>query len=334
MIKTKSFLFPLSICLTLLFLGFFVNLRVGYTDMSFAEIWTVFWGGGDKNQNFILFELRLPRSILAILVGFGLSIAGSVFQAISKNDLADAGLLGVISGGNLALLFCLMFFPNIMSSGVFVIPVISFIGATLTSLFILKLTTLNTNTLSPMRLTLVGLSVGAGLNAFIVLFTMRLDPTQFSFINTWLIGSVENSSWSQIQALLPWVLLIPLFFIANSHWLDVLRLSDEVSISLGANIKKQRVTYLLLATALAAACVSMAGAIGFVGLICAHLARRIFSPQHKYSIILSGLLGGVLLIYADMFSKILIEPLGLPIGIVVALIGSPYFLYLLMRTSK
>ena len=334
MIKTKSFWKPFSICLLLLFVGFFINLRVGYTDMYFSEIWNTFWGGGDKTQNFILFELRLPRSILAILVGIGLSVSGSVFQAISKNDLADAGLLGVTSGGNLALLFCLMYVPNIMTSGVFIIPIISFLGATITSLFILKLTMLNSNTLSPMRLTLVGLSVGAGLNAFIVLFTMRLDPTQFSFINTWLIGSVENSSWTKIYSLLPWIFLILAYFIVNSRWLDVLGLSDEVSISLGANVKKQRIMYLFFATALAAACVSMAGAIGFVGLICAHLSRRIYSPQHKYSIILSGLLGGVLLIYADMFSKILIEPLGLPIGIVVALIGSPYFLYLLMRMSK
>ncbi len=322
------------ILLFVLLLGIaFLSLCLGYTDLSVADVLRVLSGNGTGEENLIVFDFRMLRLVLAVLIGMGLSVSGNIFQTISKNALASPDLLGVSAGAGMAVLLCSYFDSGERALGIFVLPIAAIIGALLVATLIYGIAHEKDRPISPVRLVLIGISVSAGLNAMDMIITVKLSPEQFNTVNTWLIGNVYGNTWKHAWLLLVWILLILPYLVYHASDLNVLRMSDGVAIGLGSPVKKHRLRYLLLATVLAAVCVAIGGAIGFVGLVCPHLAKRLVGPNHRYSIPASALVGAVLLTLSDMLARTVIAPSEMLLGIIVSLIGAPYFLYILLRAK-
>lgn len=331
--QKARFIKRMAVLLLLLVILFIVSMNAGYTNLSFSDVFRIFVGKGSAEETLILFDFRLVRIVLAILVGAGLSVSGTVFQTISKNALASPDLLGVSAGAGIAVLLYTFFVSDDKAAGVFVLPFVSLAGALLTAILIYTLAHQKNRAISPTRLVLIGISITSGINAADMIITVRLSPEKFHLVNTWMIGSVYGNTWQHVLALLPWLVIIIPFLIYHSRDLNLLRLSDGVAIGLGTPLQRNRFLFLMLAVALAAACVSVGGAIGFVGLICPHLARKLVGPNHQYCIPVSAATGAVLLLGADLVARTVIAPNEMLLGIVVSLIGAPYFLYILL-TSK
>lgn len=310
-----------------------ISINSGYISLTPKETLKTLFGQGTEQQELILFSFRLPRLILAMLVGAGLSVSGCVFQAVSKNSLASPSLLGINAGGGLSVLLFIYLTPVNTLIGIFTLPVISIIGASITALCIYRLSHKKEEAISPIRLVLIGIGVSAGIQAIELILTTRLSPEKFNRVNIWTIGSLFGSNWNYIIALLPWVCIIIPYFLYHSRKLNILRLSDEVSVGLGANLKRERFIFLMMAVALAGASIAVGGAIGFVGLICPHLTRKLVGPRHEKVIPVATLSGALLLSTVDLISRTIVQPNEIPLGIVVSIVGAPYFLYLLMRAD-
>ncbi|MDO4268951.1 MAG: iron ABC transporter permease [Eubacteriales bacterium] len=323
----------IAVLTALLLILFFVSLKAGYTELGMPQIFAVLMGKGTREQNLIVFQFRLIRIVLAILVGAGLAVSGTVFQTISKNALASPDLLGVNAGAGIAVLLVTFFEPEDKALGILALPFAALFGALVTALLIYKLANRRGAPLSPLRLVLVGVSVTSGIHALDMILTVRLSPERYNTVNTWLIGSVYGNRWAHVLVLLPWLAIIPLF-IYRAGRLNLLHLSDGVAIGLGSELGRNRLAALLLATALAAACVAVGGTIGFVGLVCPHLAKSLVGPNHARSIPAAALTGAALLLAADLVARTIVAPREMLLGIVVSLIGAPYFLYILMTSKK
>jgi iron complex transport system permease protein len=185
----------------------------------------------------------------------------------------------------------------------------------------------------PIRLILVGIAVAAGISAAMIVLTIKLDPQQFQFVQVWLAGSIWGTNWKYVTALLPWIVILLPYVFYKSRIFNVLQLGDHAAVGLGTPVERERLKMLSAAVALAASCVAVGGGIGFVGLIGPHLARRLVGPSYQVLLPASALTGGLLLIVADTLGRWMMQPSEIPTGIVLAVIGAPYFLYLLAKSK-
>lgn len=331
--KTHHRFIRVFAALWILLIAFFViNINTGYTKLSFFDTLRILFGGGDIKESLVLFDFRLVRIVIAMLVGAGLAVSGGIFQTLSKNELASPDFFGVNAGAGFAVLL-FTFLSDEMGS-IFIIPAVSLVGAFITATIVYALAYQKDRPISPLRMTLIGISVKAGIDALDMIFTIRLSAEKYNQVNTWLIGSVYGNSWKHVLILLPWIVILIPFLIYKSRELNILRLSEGTAIGLGTDLKKARFLYLALATILAAVSVSVGGAIGFVGLISGNLARRLVGPNHEYSIPVTALVGANLLLISDWIARTVIAPNELLLGLVVAILGAPYFLYILLGSRR
>ena len=315
----------------LIVVAFMISMNTGFIRLTPLEVIRTLFGFGTDKQHLILFEFRLPRIVIAVLVGMGLAVSGCVLQGISRNALADPGILGINAGAGLAVMLFITFYPSTTATPVFILPVLAFLGAGITAVIIYSLAYKRHEGISPMRLLLTGVAVAAGISSVMIVLTLRLDPENYQFVATWLAGSIWGSNWKFVLALLPWILVLIPFVFMKARVLNVLNLGDLTATGLGASIEKERRILLAAAVGLAGASVSVSGGIGFVGLIGPHLARQLVGSRHQYLIPAAALTGGLLVLVADTLGRFILQPSEIPAGIVVAVIGAPYFLYLLSR---
>lgn len=322
------------VCAVLLILSFIVSMNTGYSKLSPLDTLRTLFGGGSDKENLILFSFRLPRIVVSILVGAGLALSGCIIQGISKNALADPGLLGINAGAGLMVIMFVLFFGAESFLSVFTLPFLALIGAGVTAIAIYTLAFKKGEGVAPTRLILTGVAVQAGISALTTVLVVKLDETQFNFVATWQAGSIWGSNWRFVLALLPWLLLLIPYVLYKSRVLDVLNLGDDVAYSLGASVERERRGLLAVSVALAASCVAVSGSISFVGLIAPHLARRLVGPKHSILLPACALTGAVLVSAADTVARVIVQPSELPTGIMVAIIGAPYFLYLLAKSRQ
>lgn len=206
-------------------------------------------------------------------------------------------------------------------------------GAVVASLLIYLLSCRGNDVISPYRLILTGISMSAGFHALQVLLVTRLDPNKFYLVNTWTIDTISGNTWEHVWVLAPVVLILSFILYARYMELNLLSLTDETSMGLGVHINRSRFIYLLIAVLLAGFCVAIGGSIGFVGLISPHIARRLVGANHAYFLPLTGLIGAILVVTADWIGRAIIAPDEILLGIIIALIGAPYFLYILAKTK-
>jgi iron complex transport system permease protein len=321
------------ILLVLLIIIFLLSLNTGLIKIDPLTVINTFLGNGSEQDELLLLEFRLPRIVIAVLIGMGLAVSGTVLQGVVKNPLADPGIIGINAGAGLAVMIFVIYFSTELGNSVFIMPIVAFIDAGLTAVVIYVFSYKKDEGVSPIRLILVGVAVAAGISALMIVLTLRIDPESYSFVATWLAGSIWGTSWNFVLALLPWLVILIPFVYFKSRVLDVMNLGDATAVSLGMNLERERRWLLAAAVALAAASVSVSGAIGFVGLIAPHMTRRLVGETHKYVIPIAALIGAVLVLTADTLGRLILQPAEIPTGVVVAIIGAPYFLYLLAKLN-
>lgn len=334
--KRKAALRNLAIvvgCAALLFLFFIVSMNTGYIKLTPPDTLRILSGGGTDRENLILFDFRLPRIVLAILIGAGLALSGCIIQGISQNALADPGLLGINAGAGLMVILYVLFCGANSLFSIFTLPFLALAGAGAAACIIYVLASQNGQGIAPLSLILTGVAVQAGISALTTVLAVKLDDSQFEFVAAWQAGSIWGSNWQFVLALLPWLLLLIPYVLIKARVLDILNLGEGIACSLGAAVKREQCKLLAAAVALAAACVAVSGGISFVGLVAPHLARRLVGPRHSILLPVCALAGTVLVTAADTLARAGVQPAGIPTGIMVAIIGAPYFLYLLAKSK-
>ncbi|MEM7796341.1 MAG: iron ABC transporter permease [Cyanobacteria bacterium P01_C01_bin.118] len=283
----------------------------------------------NPDYGFIVNTLRLPRTLVAWGVGMALAIAGTLTQGITRNPLAAPGIIGVNAGASLAAVSLIVVFPGVPVS---VIPLAAFVGALAIAVLIYLLAWNGGS--SPVRLILVGVGfslVAGALTNLIITFGNIFDVSQAL---VWLVGSVYGRSWAQVLAFTPWLVVFGILSWVLSRELNALQMGDDVARGLGSRLEWQRGWLLLSSVALAGAAVATAGGIGFVGLMAPHMARQLVGPSHEGLLPTAALMGGMVVVVSDLIGRLLFAPIELPCGIVTAVVGAPYFLYLLIRDRK
>lgn len=284
---------------------------------------------GNTDYDFVINTLRLPRTLTACLVGMALAISGTIMQGITRNPLADPGIIGIDAGASLAAVSLIVLFPN-LSAGV--LPIAAFGGALVASLSIYLLAW--DRGTHPVRLILIGIGIAAVASAFTNLMVTFGDINDVSQALVWLAGSVYGRSWEQVLSLIPWLVVFIPLALANAPQLNALALGEEVAKGLGTRVEWQRSFLLLISAALSGAAVATAGTIGFVGLIAPHLARQLVGNIHEGLIPVAAMTGAAIVVIADFLGRILFAPVELPCGIITAVIGAPYFIYLLVKSRR
>ncbi|MFF2093047.1 FecCD family ABC transporter permease [Paenibacillus sp. NPDC058174] len=310
-----------------------IALNTGSIRLSPSEVWNTLWGNGTSEQVLILFEYRLPRIVITALAGMGLGVAGAVLQGVSRNALADPGIFGLHAGAAFGLIVFVSFFRTMEGPAALLIPIFTFAGGVVTAVIIFLFAYDRFKGLLPIRLILVGIAVEAGISAFTLFLSLRLDEDTYSFTARWLAGSVWGREWIHVWTLLPWIVLLIPFLYSQSKKLDLFALGDELASGIGSRVTRNRIVMLAAAVALSCASVAMAGGIGFIGLVAPHIARRLAGPQHRYFLPVAALTGLVILVTADTIGRSILQPVAIPAGIVVAMVGGPYFLYMLFKTK-
>lgn len=313
------------------FAGIVANVGVGEYPIPPLDVVLALFGvdSGDANYGFIVNILRLPRALVAVLVGAALAVAGAILQGLTKNDLAAPDIVGINAGAGLAAVTLIVAFPSVSAA---YLPPAAFCGAVVVAAALYVLAWRGSS--SPTRLILIGVGLSAMATALTTFMITFGDIYQVSQALVWLTGSVYGRSWGQIVTLLPWlVVFMPLALLRFRH-LNALNLGDEVARGLGSRVELERGLLVLCSVALAASAVATAGTIGFIGLMAPHIARRLVGPAHGGLLPVSAMTGGAMVVLADLVGRTLFAPVEIPCGIVTAVIGAPFFLYLLYRTRK
>ncbi|MGF0108122.1 FecCD family ABC transporter permease [Clostridium sp. SGI.024] len=332
--KKNKFKITLTILLILLVISFAVTLCWGTYKVSVLDVIKTLLGNGTRLQNTAILSIRLPRLLVGVFVAIALSTAGAILQTITKNDLADTGIIGINAGAAVAAVIFITYqtgnyYAELGQLSIFVLPLMAIIGAAVSSFIIYMLS--SRNVIRPKRLLLIGIGLNAGLNAFITFFTFRGGVGDYNRVLVWTSGSLWGSGWSYAKVIIPIVTLMFILVLLNYKKLDVLSLSDELAISLGLNIDRERKKFLSFAVILAGTATAFAGNIGFLGLISPHIARKLVGPYHKKFIVISAIISVIIVLLADAVSRNLFSPIEIPVGITVSIFGVPYFIYLMMK---
>ncbi|OAJ75465.1 iron ABC transporter permease [Brevibacillus sp. SKDU10] len=332
-LKSKRGFTVIAILCILIAIAFIFSMNTGFIRLSPLELLQTLFGAGTDKQNLILFEFRLPRIVISLLIGAGLAVSGCVMQGISRNALADPGILGINAGAGLMVMLFISFYPTTAAAPIFLLPVLALIGAGLTAALIYSLAYKRYEGLSTTRLLLSGIAVAAGISAAMIVLTLKISPEKYQFVATWLAGSIWGTDWKFVLSLLPWILLLLPYVYYKARVMNVLTLGEQAAVGLGVSVSREQLALIAAAVGLAGSCVAVSGGIGFVGLIGPHLARRLVGPRHQILIPAAALAGALLVITADTIGRWMLQPSEIPTGIVVAVIGAPYFLYLLARSK-
>ncbi|ATO49655.1 iron ABC transporter permease [Brevibacillus laterosporus] len=322
-----------SICLGLL--ATYISVTNGEFDMTIKDVInTLLRIDPNPEHDLVIFDFRLPRIVIAALVGMGLGMAGTVVQAITRNGLADPGILGINAGaGSAIVLFIFLFEGKMGNEGLLTtlaMPMFGLMGGLLSALLI-YLFAWQKGKLDPQRLILVGIAVGTGLGAFTLYLSLRMNAKDFEMATVWMTGSIWSANWIYIVAMLPWfILFIPVLF-RKANILNLLQLDESSVRGLGVSTEKEKMVLLLASIGIISACVSVSGSIGFVGLMAPHIAKALVGNHHARVLPVSALMGMLLVLVSDFIAKTVFSPAELPVGIVIAIIGGPYFLYLLYK---
>ena len=306
--------------------GFFFSLMNGSVEISSAQIFSNFFGASELNetQMQILENIRLPRTIVAMLVGVNLSLSGAILQAVMKNPLADPHIIGISSGAGLFGIFVMLIFND---AGALVTPA-AFVGAMLAAGLIYMLAW--KDGIRPIRVILAGVAVsaflGAGISALLIFYSDRVQGALL-----WMVGGLSARSWSHVELLYPYSLVGTIFTLLAAKHLNVLQLGDEVAKGLGMRVNFVRTILTAAAALLAASAVCVVGLLGFVGLIIPHTARLILGSDYRFLLPGAALLGAAVVTFSDTFARIIFAPTELPVGILMAMLGAPFFLYLLRK---
>lgn len=302
------------------------SVALGVREVSFSDIVAALQGSADTINEAAIAK-RIPRTVLAILVGAALAMAGAVMQATTRNPLADPGLLGISSGASLAVVIGISFFSLTRPLSLMAVAIV---GAGLAAVFVYSIGSLGRGGATPLRLALAGAASSA---AFVSLTSAIMLP-RVDLLRTfqfWSIGGVGGATWENIATVLPLLAIGALVCVLCSRSLNSLALGDSVATGLGVHVGRARLVSWTGAVILCGAATAVAGPIGFVGLVVPHLCRLLVGPDHRWLIPFSAITGAALLLAADVLGRIVARPAEIEVGIIVALLGAPFFIWIVRR---
>ncbi len=313
----------------LLIVAFMISIIVGTLQFSVHDILNVFSGRcEDALTQQVIWNVRLPRTLVAMLVGINMGIAGSLLQGLLRNPLASPNIIGVNSGAGLAAVIIMCNHPG----NIRLLPPGAFAGALVATLLIYLLSR-REGTSSALTLILAGVALGALLNAFSSAI-MILNSDALGVTKTWLTGSLTGRGWQYLNTLLPYSLVGGLAAIALGPRINLFLLGEEMGKNLGLSTEISRLLIILSSTVLAGSAVSVAGMIGFIGIIAPHIARYLVGNDYRFLALMSGIMGGLILLLSDTAARTLFQPFEIPVGIITAMLGAPFFFFLLRNRKK
>jgi iron complex transport system permease protein len=317
--------FVLSVLSLFLIAAILLHVMLGEYPIAALDVLRTIFTPENTEYGFVVTTLRLPRALIASLAGMSLAVSGAIVQGIVRNPLASPDVIGIGSGAGLAAVIVIVLFP---SSPLYVLPVSALLGAVAAAVLIYLLAWKAGS--SPLRLILAGIGISAILQALITIITISGKIHLVRKAAIWMAGSIYSRSWEHFWPLLPWTaVFIPLVMALSRH-LNALELGEDVAKGLGTQIEWKRGLLLFACVALVGSAVATAGTIGFVGLMAPHIARRLVGSGHGALVPASALVGGLIVLLADLAGKLVFAPIEIPVGIVTAVIGAPYFVSLLI----
>jgi iron complex transport system permease protein len=325
-------LFILLICVMIAEMAF------GPVNLSISQIYYALAGQADPMPQTIVTQIRAPRMILGAGVGISLALCGAVLQGLLRNPLADPGLIG-ISGGASAAVVIVIVLGNYFVGAVpmflrpYLLPIAAFLGALLVTFLILWLSTKD-GKMSVPRLILVGVAINSVAGAGIGFLTYISTDTQLRDLSLWSMGSLAKSNWTSVSISVSVMFVSSLALFRYIHALDLFQLGERAAFHSGVNVTRIKFSACTICAVAVGAGVSIAGPIGFIGLVAPHIARMMVGASHRYLLLASGLVGGVILLTADLIVRNIAPPQEVPIGLATAIIGGPFFLYLLLNGKR
>lgn len=310
-----------------LFVVSLVSMKLGSLDISYGELIKGIFINLNEGNMSIIRELRFPRIIIAVLVGGNLAICGVLLQVVVKNPLADPGITGISAGASLVAVLIMVLFPGLSNLK----PILAFCGGLISALLVFSIA--YDKGFSPLRIILAGVAINAMFSAMSSILT-TVNSTGISSVTNWLNGSLATVTWSDAKMLVIYSLIGVLISFTLRQNCNLMSLGDKTAKSLGVDINKQRVIISAVAVFLASISTGVAGIISFVGLIVPHIGRFLIGSDHKYLIPFSFTMGAILLLIADTVGRCLFVPYEVPVGLVMSVIGGPFFIFLLRRSMK
>ena len=320
------------ILIFLTLLSAYLGLAVGSFNFSFNDLIN---SNLNQLEHEILFNIRLPRIVLSLIVGAALGIAGASLQGLFRNPLADPGLIGVSAGAAFGAVLSIVIVGNLTEAsffGIYLIPFSSIIGA-FTVIFVIYFFSRGFRYDGVTYMLLLGIAINALAGVGIGILTFLSDNSQLRTLTFWMMGSFSNAEW---QLVLPSILIISsiVWIIPEARKIDLIQIGEIEASRLGINVKNLKIKIILSSAFIIGVSVSVSGILGFVGLVVPHLVRLIGGVNHTYLLIGSAFLGSCIVVLSDLISRIVIQPAELPIGLVTSAIGSPFFLWLILRVKK
>lgn len=304
--------------------GAFLSLTKGSSLITLEQIIEILLHPSDTPQSQIIWNIRMPRTIVGALVGINLSLSGAILQAIMRNPLADPHIIGISSGAGLAGVVIMILFPTLQ----YLITPVAFIGAMIAAVCIYILAW--KNGIKPVRIILAGVAVSAflsaGISGLMIFYSDRVHGALM-----WMVGGLSARSWPHVEIIFPYSLVGLILALGGAAYLNILQLGDEMARGLGVNVEVTRIVMTAIAALLAASAVSVVGLLGFVGLIVPHSARLLLGSDYRYLLLGAALLGIATVTLSDTFARVILAPIELPVGIIMAFLGAPFFLFLLRR---
>ncbi|WP_163254288.1 FecCD family ABC transporter permease [Bacillus tropicus] len=325
-----KFICFMSLTIVCLIGSIFLAVAFGAKDIHLQTVWTAVFDYNPKlTQHQIIYELRLPRVIGAAIVGAAFAVAGAVMQGVIRNPLADAGVLGINAGAMFVVALSFAFFPHMPYS---YLMIVSFIGAVLSTVLIFIIGSATSGGLTPMRLTIAGAVMAALLHSLSSGVAIYYDLSQD--LAFWYAGGVAGVKWEHLKFLVPIILITIVFATILGRSISLISMGDDVATNLGVKTNRTRILGMIIVVILAGVSVSAVGSIGFVGLVIPHIARKLVGVNYRLIIPMSAFLGAMLLVVADLGARTVNPPKELAIGIMVALVGVPFFLYIARKVGR
>ena len=305
-------------------IGCFLSVAKGAADISLSQIFTILLHPQAAPQDQIIWNIRLPRMIVGALVGMNLALSGCILQAVMRNPLADPHIIGISSGAGISGITVMILFPALE----YLITPVAFVGAMAAAVAIYILAW--KNGIKPVRIILAGVAVsaflGAGISGLLIFYSDRVNGALM-----WMVGGLAARSWPHVSIIVPYAVVGLILAVLSSHYLNILQLGDDMAKGLGVHVEITRVVLTAIAALLAASAVSVVGLLGFVGLVIPHISRLILGSDYRYLVPGAAILGVAIVTLSDTFARVVFAPVELPVGIIMAFIGAPFFLFLLRR---
>lgn len=329
--KRLKFKLLMMILILIVLVLVILNLALGQIQLSLNDLLKVLLLQGNKIQNYVLFNVRLPRLLIVFFSGVALSMSGSLLQSISRNDLADPGIIGINAGAGLGVTVFFLMFVHQAKTFAYVLPLVAFLGGLISAFFIFILSRDKNKGIHPYKMILIGVGFSMAASGLMVLLITTGERDQVQFITNWLAGNVWGGDWPYVLVTIPIIILAIIYLAFQTQTLNIIQLGEHHAIGLGVHMKRKQVTYLVVATILASISVAVVGNIAFIGLLSPHIAKGMVGIRNQRFLPVAGLIGGILMLVSDLIARNLIEPNGIPTGILVAMIGAPYFIYLILK---